>query len=44
MSYPPNENDDIGDHTPLSLDRYGITNINDVHLIFKVINLNLLQV
>ena len=27
--YPPNANDDIGDHTPLSFDRYGITNIND---------------
>ena len=24
-----NENDDIGDHTPLSFDRYGITNINN---------------
>ena len=33
--YPPNENDDIGDHTPLSFDRYGITNINDAIAAFN---------
>ena len=27
--YPPNEDDDIGDHEQLDLDRYAITNIND---------------
>ena len=27
--YPPNEDDDIGDHQQLDLDRYAITNIND---------------
>ena len=33
--YPPNANDDIGDHTPLSFDRYGITNINDAIAAFN---------
>ena len=27
--YPPDEDDDIGDHEQLDLDRYAITNIND---------------
>lgn len=33
--YPPNADDDIGDHTPLSFDRYGITNINDAIAAFN---------
>ena len=33
--YPPNANDDIETHTPLTLDRYGITNINDAIAAFN---------
>ena len=33
--YPPNEDDDIGDHQQLDLDRYAITNINDATASFN---------
>ena len=33
--YPPDADDDIETHTPLTLDRYGITNINDAIAAFN---------
>ena len=33
--YPPDASDDIESHTPLTLDRYGITNINDAIAAFN---------
>jgi hypothetical protein len=33
--YPPDASDDIETHTPLTLDRYGITNINDAIAAFN---------